>query len=74
VSEAVAERAPLPTGTVTFLFSDIEGSTQRWEQHRDEMKTAVAWHDTIVRKAVEAKRHSTRREPSSTRIGRKSAA
>ena len=54
MSEAVAERAPLPTGTVTFLFSDIEGSTQRWEQHRDEMKTAVAWHDTIVRKAVEA--------------------
>ncbi len=54
MSEAVAERTPLPTGTVTFLFSDIEGSTQRWEQHRDEMKTAVAWHDTIVRKAVEA--------------------
>jgi len=54
VSEAVAERTPLPTGTVTFLFSDIEGSTQRWEQHRDEMKTAVAWHDTILRRAFEA--------------------
>ncbi len=54
MSEAVAERTPLPTGTVTFLFSDIEGSTQRWEQHRDEMKTAVAWHDTILRRAFEA--------------------
>ena len=27
----------LPTGTVTFLFTDIEGSTQRWEQHREAM-------------------------------------
>lgn len=50
MSEAVAERTPLPTGTVTFLFSDIEGSTERWERYRDEMKAAVAWHDTIMRK------------------------
>lgn len=27
-----------PTGTVTFLFSDIDGSTQRWERHREAMK------------------------------------
>jgi hypothetical protein len=47
VSEAVAERAPLPTGTVTFLFSDIEGSTERWERHRDAMKSAVAKHDQL---------------------------
>ena len=30
----------LPTGTVTFLFTDIEGSTKLWEQHPEAMK---AW-------------------------------
>ena len=28
----------LPSGTVTFLFTDIEGSTQLWEQHPDAMR------------------------------------
>ncbi len=28
----------LPTGTVTFLFTDIEGSTTRWEQHREVLR------------------------------------
>ncbi|MGB6601846.1 MAG: hypothetical protein WBE77_12275 [Candidatus Cybelea sp.] len=37
-----------PTGTVTFLFTDIEGSTQRWESHREAMKAAVARHERIV--------------------------
>src|SRR5579864_7485705 len=45
----------LPTGTVTFLFSDIEGSTQRWEQHREAMKAAVARHEQIM--AVAIKQH-----------------
>ena len=44
----------LPSGTVTFLFSDIEGSTKRWETHHDAMKAAVARHDDIVRTAIEA--------------------
>ncbi|MBV8163215.1 MAG: adenylate/guanylate cyclase domain-containing protein [Candidatus Eremiobacteraeota bacterium] len=44
---------PLPTGMVTFLFSDIEGSTQRWEQHRDEMDAAVRRHDSVMRAAIE---------------------
>ncbi len=35
----------LPTGTVTFLFTDIEGSTTRWEQHREVMRAALARHD-----------------------------
>jgi len=43
----------LPTGTVTFLFSDIEGSTQRWEQHRTAMDAAVKRHDALMRSAVE---------------------
>lgn len=44
---------PLPTGTVTFLFSDIEGSTQRWEQHRDAMKAAVARHEQLLADAMQ---------------------
>jgi predicted ATPase len=44
----------LPTGTVTFLFSDIEGSTKRWEAHHDAMRAAVARHDDIVRAAIVA--------------------
>ncbi|HZV77524.1 MAG TPA: adenylate/guanylate cyclase domain-containing protein [Candidatus Babeliales bacterium] len=42
-----------PTGTVAFLFTDIEGSTQRWESHRDAMDDAVKRHDTLLREAVE---------------------
>jgi transcriptional regulator with XRE-family HTH domain len=45
---------PLPTGTVTFLFTDIEGSTQLWEQHPAAMRMALARHDTILRRALEA--------------------
>src|SRR5579872_1368892 len=44
----------LPTGTVTFLFTDIEGSTERWESHREAMKAAVARHDGLMRAAIEA--------------------
>ena len=44
----------LPQGTVTFLLTDLEGSTRRWEAHPGEMRDALARHDTIVRGAVEA--------------------
>jgi len=43
----------LPSGTVTFLFTDIEGSTKLWEQFPEEMKTALSRHDSILRKAIE---------------------
>jgi class 3 adenylate cyclase len=43
----------LPTGTVTFLFTDIEGSTTHWEQHREAMQAALARHDAILRQAIE---------------------
>ena len=43
-----------PTGTVTFLFTEIEGSTQLWEAAPDPMRAALAWHDSIVRDAIDA--------------------
>ena len=44
----------LPSGTVTFLFTDIEGSTRRWEQHPAAMKVDLARHDEILRSTIEA--------------------
>ena len=44
----------LPSGTVTFLFTDIEGSTQLWEKHPEAMKEALARHDSILRGAIES--------------------
>ena len=43
-----------PTGTVTFLFTDIEGSTTRWEQHKQAMRQSLARHDAILREAIAA--------------------
>src|SRR5450755_2658066 len=44
-----------PTGTVTLLFSDVEGSTERWERDRDAMSVALARHDALVRAAIETR-------------------
>jgi predicted ATPase/class 3 adenylate cyclase len=44
----------LPSGTVTFLFTDLEGSTRLWEEHPDAMRRALARHDALVRAAVGA--------------------
>ena len=42
-----------PTGTVTFLFTDIEGSTKMWEQDASAMQKALARHDEILRDVIE---------------------
>ena len=42
-----------PTGNVTFLFTDIEGSTRLWETRREEMQAALAGHDTLLREIME---------------------
>jgi len=43
----------LPSGTVTFLFTDIENSTKLWEQFPEAMKSALAQHDKIIKQAIE---------------------
>jgi predicted ATPase/class 3 adenylate cyclase len=50
---ATAARA-LPTGTVAFLFTDIEGSTQRWETHRAAMADAIERHDALLQESITA--------------------
>jgi predicted ATPase len=39
---------------VTFLFTDVEGSTRRWEADADGMRVALAAHDEVLRSAIEA--------------------
>ena len=41
-----------PVGTITFLFTDIESSTRRWETHPEQMAPALRRHDEIVREAI----------------------
>jgi predicted ATPase/class 3 adenylate cyclase len=45
---------PLPSGTVTFLFTDIEGSTQLWESAPEAMRSALERHDAMARSAIDA--------------------
>src|SRR5215212_9867088 len=45
--------AAAPSGVVTFLFTDVEGSTRRWEADADDMRAALAAHDTVLRSAIE---------------------
>src|SRR6266699_2070785 len=43
----------LPSGTITFLFTDIEGSTKLWEDQPDTMRLSLARHDALLRAAIE---------------------
>ena|SRR6185312_10883570 len=42
----------LPTGTVTFLITDLEGSTRMWEQFPDAMRAAMVRHDELLQRAI----------------------
>jgi Adenylate and Guanylate cyclase catalytic domain len=46
--------AAAPSGVVTFLFTDVEGSTRRWETDADAMRIALAAHDEVLCGAIEA--------------------
>ena len=52
MAETVHPTERFPVGTVTFLFTDIEGSTKLWEQHREAMAIALARHDTLLRECI----------------------
>ena len=43
-----------PTGTITFLFTDLERSAHQWEQRPEAMERALARHDALVRDVLEA--------------------
>jgi len=49
-----APAAAAPSGVVTFLFTDVEGSTRRWEADAEGMRKALAAHDEVLRRAIEA--------------------
>lgn len=44
----------LPTGTVTFLFTDIQGSTKLWQSYPEEMRKSLLRHDEILKSVIEA--------------------
>ena len=43
-----------PSGTVTFLFTDIEGSTRLWDQFPDAMADAMETHDALLQQEIDA--------------------
>jgi predicted ATPase/class 3 adenylate cyclase len=45
--------AAAPSGVVTFLFTDVEGSTRRWEADADAMRAALVVHDEVLRAAIQ---------------------
>src|ERR1700687_316437 len=47
---------PSPTAAITFLFTDLEGSTSLWDEHPAAMGPALARHDAILRDAVHTSR------------------
>jgi predicted ATPase/class 3 adenylate cyclase len=49
-----AQASELPSGTLTFLFTDIAGSTTRWEHQPQAMERALARHDDLLRQAIDA--------------------
>src|SRR5262245_3350333 len=53
-AERDTARLPLPSGTVTFLFTDIEASTQLWSQNAQTMGVALARHEALLRAVITA--------------------
>jgi class 3 adenylate cyclase len=51
-----APAATAPSGVVTFLFTDVEASTRRWEADADGMRAALAAHDEVLSRVIEAQR------------------
>jgi class 3 adenylate cyclase len=52
--EDAQQMTDLPTGTVTFLFTDVEGSTKLWERYPEAMQATMARHDEVLRDVMES--------------------
>ena len=50
----MTQSAPIPSGTVTLLFTDVQGSTRLWEAEPELMAVALRRHDEILRSAIES--------------------
>ena len=53
----------LPSGTVTFLFTDIESSSARWEADPEGMAEVLSRHDELVKAAIESAPRPSRERP-----------
>jgi class 3 adenylate cyclase len=49
----------VPSGVLSFPFTDIEGSTRRWEADAAAMRSALHTHDTVLRDAITASHGSS---------------
>ena len=47
MSETSGKVDAAPSGVVTFLFTDIEGSTTLWDQYPEAMRSTMTWHDRL---------------------------
>lgn len=56
LDEVLLASEPGPSGVVSFLFTDIEGSTCKWEACEDDMSRDLVLHDRILRERIEARR------------------
>lgn len=52
----MVEVASLPSGTLTFVFTDIEGSTEKWDRHPKEMAAALRRHNELLAGILRANR------------------
>ena len=55
-SGPLPQSAPLPEGVITFLLTDVEGSSRLWEEDPDAMRAAISVHDELLEGAVGAAR------------------
>ena len=56
--DSFQRESDLPTGLITYLFTDVQGSTTLWQQFPQEMTDVMARHDSMMRSAVEENRGS----------------
>ena len=52
--ETVQAESELPTGLITYLFTDVQGSTPLWQQFPQEMRNVMSRHDSILTSAVDS--------------------